>query len=382
MTTLARGQTVNAQDAPLLPFYSITPENLPTEDLPAGMLMDPYALSFQIFDLTTDANRLSPVQVYPATPGDKHSVDLSENSPDRLGKGRFAAAYTVPVNAPVGRYEIRWFWRMTQASSELRARKAFEVVAGGADILEGGPAYAMVCELREEGIPATGPGSVSDARMQATILLASKFVETATGRFFEPRHVTHEVNGTGARAIILGDPIIGVESVAITTTPYNNADLVADPSLYRVNNRHLRGVMQPDDREVPKIEFVHTEDLLGVGFYRTISYSLRSLQFVGGVQNVSVKGLFGYTEPDRSPWGATPALIRYATKLLVLREMVIFSDVDCREDWRRRWRLTSEKTRDQSYTLANPRWWGGLTEDPEIDSILAQFVRPPAFGAV
>jgi hypothetical protein len=141
-------------------------------------------------------------------------------------------------------------------------------------------------------------------------------------------------------------------------------------------------MIAPDDRESPKLEWVHTDDLLGgVGIYRTISIQMSTFHWPDGVQNIEIIGAWGYTDPDGSPWGEIPALIRYATKLIVLREMVVMGDVDCREDWRRRWRLTSERTRDQSYTLASQQTWIFGTGDPEIDTILARYRRGPMLGA-
>jgi hypothetical protein len=108
---------------------------------------------------------------------------------------------------------------------------------------------------------------------------------------------------------------------------------------------------------------------------------LSSLVWPRGQQNVTVQGIFGYTEPDGSPTGRTPELIRHATKLLVLRELPLLADIDAREDAQKRYRLTSERTRDQSYTLEALRLHGAFTGDPAIDNILVAFARPPDFGA-
>lgn len=100
-----------------------------------------------------------------------------------------------------------------------------------------------------------------------------------------------------------------------------------------------------------------------------------------GYRNITVRGAFGYTEADGSPAGRTPELIRHVTKLLVMRELPLLTKQDRREDAQRRWRLTSERTRDQSYTLAALRLSGEFTGDPEIDTLLAAFARPPDLGA-
>jgi len=120
------------------------------------------------------------------------------------------------------------------------------------------------------------------------------------------------------------------------------------------------------------LELVNEEDVhLGLG----------RLVWPRGQQNVEARGVFGYTEPDGSPTGRTPELIRRVTMLLVLRELPLLGDVDAREDAQRRFRLTSERTRDQSYTLEALRLHGAFTGDPEIDNVLVAFMRPPDLGA-
>jgi hypothetical protein len=287
-------------------------------------------------------------------------VDLGEASAERLGVGRFAPAITIAGDEPAGLHEIRYFWRFDDGP-ERRARKHFDVIAGGTGPLGFGPSYALISALRAEGVPATGSGAVSDLRLLTTLVLASQYIDVITGRRFGPYFA---------------------EQVQIDTTLVQDDDDGVDPTTYRVFNRHLRGMISPDDRENPKIEFIHGDDALGAG--RDFSGTRRGLfEFLwpSGVQNIHVHGAFGYTDPDGSPWGEVPGLICQAAKLLVMREMCLFWDLDCREDWQRRWRLTGERTRDQSYTLADPRKWGGLTGDPEIDMILTRYMRPPMFGA-
>ncbi|MEK9737421.1 MAG: hypothetical protein VW239_08880 [Candidatus Nanopelagicales bacterium] len=99
-------------------------------------------------------------------------------------------------------------------------------------------------------------------------------------------------------------------------------------------------------------------------------------------------GVFGYTDPDpdaANTQGKTPDLIKHVCKLIVMRQLPTMASGD-RFDALNRNRITSEKTRDQSYTLApygaqRAGAGAGFTGDPEIESILASFMRPPALGA-
>lgn len=230
--------------------------------------------------------------------------------------------------------------------------------------------YATVADLRAEGV---SEAAASDARLASLIALAGGYIERVTGQFFEARALTLTLDGTGGRVLPLGHPIVRIDAVLLDSNPLSPGDLAVDPELFRVYNRHLtQGLLLPDDRDHPRLELVNEEDVhLGLG----------RLVWPRGQQNVEVRGVFGYTEPDGSPTGRTPELIRRVTMLLVLRELPLLGDVDAREDAQRRFRLTSERTRDQSYTLEALRLHGAFTGDPEIDNVLVAFMRPPDLGA-
>lgn len=332
-----------------------------------GVLIDVAVLEFQIFDVSDPGKQQNPVQVYPATVGARATVDVGSLCPagDKLSTGHFVARWTPPVNEAIGTHEIRWFFRLTPMSPEQTFREEFEVLVEVAGFSATG--YAFVSDMRAEGVPVM---DASDARLQVLIALASRYIERMTGRFFEPRPQTLTLDGRGGRTLLFGQPIIGIESVRIDSSPFSPADLPIDRSLLRVYNRHLtQGLLLPDDRDNPKLELFHVDD------------EARAFVWPKGQQNVTVTGVFGYTEPDGSPTGRTPELIRHATKLLVMRELPLLGNVDQREDAQRRFRLTSERTRDQSYTLEALRLHGAFTGDPEIDNILAAYQRPPDLGA-
>ena len=97
--------------------------------------------------------------------------------------------------------------------------------------------------------------------------------------------------------------------------------------------------------------------------------------------SVELEGVFGYTEEDGTDLGRTPLEIRRACILLVIRLLPRLGDIDAVDDARNRWRLLSERTRDQSYTLAPLRREGELTGDIAIDDILARYMRPAGLGA-
>ena len=99
--------------------------------------------------------------------------------------------------------------------------------------------------------------------------------------------------------------------------------------------------------------------------------------------NVVAEGLWGFTEDDGTPTGRTPPAIRRATMLLVLRSLAPLAD-DASFEARSRWRIIEERTRDQSYRLdpSKASASASLTGDPEIDALLALYLRPSPLGAV
>lgn len=346
MRALTRGQGSDCENPVLTAFTPVD-----------GILRDADALAYVILDRTGPV----PVQVFPDA--GRAAVDVNALCPTghRLGTGHYLAVYTPPTSANVGRYAVRWFLE-TGPGRTWAFETPFEVLATPIEPPQ--PGYCLLQDLRDEGF---SPAVVSDARLASLIALASRYIESVTERFFEPRHQRIEVSGRGACEILLGAPIIALEQLALgDDLALRPAGGDLDLSAYRIYNRHItQGLLKPDDRDNPKIRPLAWQ---GIGF-------------PCGVHHVRVAGLFGYTDPDGSPTGETPRLIREACKRLVARELPLLSETGQREDAQHRFRLIQEKTRDQSYTLDRLHLTGALTGDPEIDSLLIQFKRPVDLGA-
>lgn len=337
-----------------------------------GRLTDVAELSFQIWQYPQNGGAAT--QLFPASPA--RETVLLDDCPvgGRLSQGRYAATWA--GSATAGRYFVRWFWKPTATSNEQTVDKPFEI----ASVVGAFPIYTGIAELRDECLEG------SDARLYMAALVATRLIDKITGRSFGAAYATRRLDGRGARAQLLWEPVIGVDRVAIDTEPSSQGDLEVETSNFRVYNRHLSGLLNPDDRDDPKIEFVHSLDLFGIDsrarFMPLHGISLRSLAFPVGVQNVELRGLFGYTDPDGSPWGTVPPLIAYAARLLAAREVGGIGESECRTAARDGWRVVSEKTRDQMVTYSQPRKFGEWIGDPEIDSILTMFFRLPMMGAV
>jgi hypothetical protein len=300
---------------------------------------------------------------------------------NRLSTGRYAATWA-PGSAAVGQYAVTWFFTRAIGALEESFSEEFELVLKPYV----GPNYCTVYDLRSEGLTTQ---AANDAKCQIAIVRASRYVDMFTGRGFGPTFKSIDVDGTGGRAVMFDEPIIGVDSINISfVTDFTAQTLVAPKDALVIYNRHLtQSLLHPDDRENPKMEFVHGADLAGVNYYESgTGYVLYQLMFPNGRQNVRVTGVWGYTDrnPSATPGagpGVVPEMIREVAKMLVFRNlpsMLIRSQVGFNPGAR----VISESTRDQSVMFgSNLMIKGAFTGDPEIDQILAAYCRPPQFGA-
>jgi hypothetical protein len=211
--------------------------------------------------------------------------------------------------------------------------------------------YATVADLRAEGVT---PTNASDARLQTLLAEAGTFVDSVTGWFFEPRALTLRMDGRGHSSIEPALPPVRLDALAIE---HEGALSVALEDL------------------------VVEGSPVGAGFLGPRLTLRHGRRFPKGVANVTAAGLWGYTEPDGTPTGRTPAPIRTVTMQLVLRALPLLSNEEAWESARRRWRLVEERTRDQSYRLNPATFSTFLTGDPDIDLVLLRYRRPHGLGA-
>lgn len=210
--------------------------------------------------------------------------------------------------------------------------------------------YASVAELRDEGVT---PAMASDARLAQLIDEATHLIDRVTGWFFEPRPLMLRLSGRGVPTLELPVPPIRLERLVLGDT-----ELELDPSVLLVVGAPIQ----------PGFDGARITRRHGYGFPR-------------GHGNVLAEGLWGFTEDDGTPTGRTPSAVRRATMLLVLRNLAPLAD-DASFEARSRWRIIEERTRDQAYRL-DPVKSGAvqLTGDPDVDRLLAPYVRPSPIGA-
>lgn len=210
--------------------------------------------------------------------------------------------------------------------------------------------YVTVADVRSEGIT---PAMASDARLSALIADACAFVDAATGWFFEPRALTLMLDGRGAASLEPPYPPIRVDALLVDGAALS---LAADDLV-------VEGAPVMPGFAAPRLTL------------------RRGRRFPKDVGNVEVRGVWGYTEPDGTAFGRTPASIRTATIQLVVRALPLLGDTASWSDARQRWRLAEERTRDQSYRLHPPELTTQLTGDPEIDTVLLRHRRPAGLGS-
>ncbi len=361
MTTLVPGQVIGVADPQLVAMLR-----------DGGFLTDCYSLQYQVFEVATDAHRAVPAQVWPVAPGTKASVDVrAVPLGHRLGLGRFAAVWTVPSSPPAaaGFYLIRWYCKLTETGTEFTWDQEFEVQTVAMRNVSG---YCLVADLRAQGVTDV---MASTVRLQTLILEATRFIEMATGRTFGPRYMTFSVDGRGHRLLLLHQAIVAVENVVLAE------DYPAiDGQGYRVYNRAIaQNLLTPDDRNDPRLELIEVESGDEV-----VQGQISNVCWPRGAQNIAISGVWGYTDPDGSPMGCIPSLIKRATILLVYRALPLITDEAGRDAQVNRFRVTSESTRGQSVSFGQLSSGGGasgFTGDPEIDGIIAAYRRPPVLGA-
>lgn len=223
--------------------------------------------------------------------------------------------------------------------------------------------YASVAEVRAEGVPLA---SATDARLVALIDEATRTIDKVTRQFFEPRRATLRLDGRGTPTIELPVPPIELTRLSVDYEGMQPFPFVgAAPFGFGLDPSVLLVVGAP----------------VGPGYDGARLTLRHGLVFPKGHGNVIAEGRWGYTEDDGTPDGRTPLAVKRACILLVLRGLHPLAD-DAAYEARSRWRIIEERTRDQSYRLDSNRGGGlSLTGDPEVDALLAPYVRTSLVGA-
>jgi len=337
---------------------------------------DPYSLDFEVFDKTTG----TPTSIIARAP-----VDIANDYPtgDKIGVGHFAPRFTVPGGANKGLHEVRFYLRQNDGDAESQFAFDFDVL--DAAFKPPSRVYALLSDVRAEDIPET---QANDARVLRSLVLASQQIERFTDRSFGPQGKQILVDGRDSPDLLLEEPIIALEKIEVRSHAFGADFEISETDIddLGVYNRHItQGLTDPDDRDNPKLSFFRLYDYLGATYRDDERPLFPNYVFPFGQQNVALQGVFGYTDPDGSPTGSVPELIRQACVLLAGRLVdKRFSGTSTSVP---AGPIVEEKTRDQSVKYASAgsstggAAFGPFTGDPEIDNILLMYSRGTRLGA-
>lgn len=319
-----------------------------------------------VFELRQEVVRLSDGVVVVADA----AVDISDSG-QRLGVGRYSANFTADDVTPwqYGTHVVIWRYRVASALDPQRIyRQTFEVL--DAIRFPEGRMYVGYVDSKTLQDSGQFPGTALNA-LHDFIDASSRRIEALTGRFFEPRYLASAYDGRSTHALLIDQPIIGIDSVSELGAGPADQLLSIDATALRVYNRHLEGLLSPDDRDNPKLEFV--SDLLP-------GRILEQGEFSEGSKNIAVRGVFGYTDPDGSPVGRTPRDLQRIIGYMAIRELLDPFGQDPSISGK----IKSAKTRDQSVTFetggSNTVLIGAITGDRFVDDILLRYMRPAFVG--
>lgn len=354
-----RGLTKGEQSITLNPVLQVFTRS-------GELLVDPISGTFTIEDITDPCS--DPVIKAGPTPLDLNDAPAGH----KLGTGRFYIPTGTTTSWSYGTHRVVFNYVMVAAGRTYQQIVHFEVLhptqypTGQAYI-----GYAATSDLYRDGFyvkTAMGP-----EKLQPHIHRISSFLEAVTDRFFGPRYLALKLNSDGKDILYIDEAIVAVEKVEAVARNATGADdtSLLDPEGYRVFNRHLDGLLNPDDRSNPLLSRVADESLLLGGF-----------RWPYGNQNLLVTGVFGFMDPepqsDRVLIGRTPADFVQIIGALT-RRYFLDPTLSSKNIWQPG-RVKKYKTRDQMLELygasGNVNYTGGLTGDEMIDQMLQRFIKP------
>lgn len=321
---------------------------------------------------------------------------------DEGGKGRiYIPPFIVGLAEPTGIYtlEVTFVVAPDGAPAEPVKTEAhtFRVLDESMEYAEG--SIVQLQDLVDACFPVNDPapcGGFTYTDGLRAIRRATATIEKFTGRTFGARYKVLDMDGGGGPLIQTEEVIVGLTDVSFTFTTFTPADLPIEEGDLRVYNRHIRqNLTEPDDRNDPRVEFLRTpvyrfprSQLLG-----EVDMLSSFVGFTDSQQNVKMKGMWGYTEYDGTAFGKIPDLIKEAAMRLAARYIEPL--------WKQlggagkadgvAGPIVMEKTLDQQVKFADVAssgvsgvggaYTGAFTGDPEVDQILACFMKPPVFGS-
>lgn len=333
-----------------------------------GFLTDIYSGTFRIDDVVAPAGTV--VARVASTP--------INTTTHRIGLGRYAVPSGATSSWVLGTHRVVYTYVLVAGGPTYTQVQEFELLSSSDwPVGYGFLTYLSTRKAWQDGVAAETVGA---AELHRQLRTKSVFVDQATGRFFEPRYLSARIRGSGTPMLLLDQPIIALEGVSYA---FGDDATEYPTESYRVYNRHLSGnFISGDDRTSPKIAMLSGEYMLDSG-----SIAVATWPSIVGEQNVLIKGVFGYTDPDPDPNGAdiglghTPDDIAQVVGALVARmrlDPTLSSPTVSSPG-----SIRMMKTRDQSVMFGvgvgdtSP---SSSTGDPVLDRILMRYTRPASLS--
>ena len=155
--------------------------------------------------------------------------------------------------------------------------------------------YCVIDDIRDEGFAAC---DFSDRRVQKAIDRATRFIDAITGQFFEPRNRTYDLDWRGSPDLLFRVPLIDLTDVNFVNTDGSLGSFLSINDDIIQFNRHVRqGLLDPDDRQSPKIawNFLRPNLIVPRTRVRLVQDILTRRN-----QNVRFVGRFGFTDPSQT----------------------------------------------------------------------------------
>lgn len=334
-----------------------------------GMLVDPYAATYKIEDISTLA-------VSPVTRVAQTALVLATY---KLGTGRYAIPTGATTSWSLGTHRVICTYQLTNGGATYTQVIDFEVL----DSVDwpSSQSFTSYLSTRKVWQDALIAPTISVQTLHRQLSRIAQRIEGWCRRFFEPRYLVLRKSGRESSILQLDEAIIALESIeAIWQLTTGEDSLAYDSYLYKVFNRHLDGGHDVDDRYNPKVELISIDNT-------ALKRLSNGFVWAAGTQNIRLKGVFGYTDPQLDPLngrtliGQTPEDIAYVSGILLARALAdpSLSDPATAQPGA----IQSYRTRHQAISFFGPSGGGGggggrsgMSGDPLVDDILIKYGPP------
>lgn len=294
----------------------------------------------------------------------------------KLGTGR----YLIPTGATsawtVGTHRLKCSYKLTDTGPTHTQVEFFELL----DDSEFATSLGFITYLTSKQALADGLVAGTTAALQRHMMEAARLIEEWTGNWFEPRYLTHKLEGDKKKALYMDVPIIAIELVETVSkdSSGNETRYPWNAAYWRAYNRHLDGYSEEDDRYNPKIELIMADPAECASNTSYLDWT-----WPYGQQNAEITGVFGFTDPapdiaaPNMSLGIQPYELRRIMTAVMLR---ISEDYALQSPTTQQGgRVKKYKSRHQSVEFfgasGSGNQYGSMSGDPLIDQLLVRLCR-------